>query len=1358
MSTASEPSISAPKGGGAVGAINEFFRPDLFTGTGNCSIPIACSHGRAGFGPQPTLQYSTGFGNSAFGLGWDLGTARISRRTDKGVPRYSDDDTFTLTGADDLVPVCDAAGTIRVVPRLGYDVTRFRPRRESTFARIERWRRTADGDTHWRVTSRENVTSIFGRSPVARLDDGGDPARVWSWLLDESFDAAGNHIKYEYAQDAPGQDRSAPFEARRSYRQRYLRRIFYGNLASVLQYTSGAAVGPARSGTHHLQYDQAVTRHYVFELLFDYGDLPALPADPYVAPPPGAESFSDVAAAGVRVAPVRSDPFSSYRSGFELRTLRRCTRALMFHHLQELGGPTLVRSTDFDYDTDGHSGTSRLIRVHTRGYARDNAGYAASSLPPIALAYSDFDPSRRRYQSLAVARGEGPSRSVSHPGQVILDVYGDGLPDVVQWTASGIRVWRNRGGGTLEAPLMMPVQPSHAALGDPGVAIADMDGDTMPDLVVHDRGVRGFYEMTPDAGWQPFRHYHTVPNVSLNDPNVRLLDLTGNGRSDVLVTTPAHFVWFENLGDGFSPPRHIDRIHDLDRFPDLSFAGDPARVRIADMNGDGLPDLVLLHDGRVDYWPSLGYGRFGPRVTMANAPRLAWPFDPRRVMLADLDGSGCADLVYVHGDHVDYWFNRSGNAWSEKAVVPGTPPLASPDDLVVADVFGSGTATLVWTYGAGVLAGGNYKALDFCGGVKPNLLVRLANNVGATMRFTYAPSTKFFLADRDAGRPWVTALPFVVHVIEQTETIDHIGRFREVSRFAYHHGYYDRREREFRGFGCVERFDTEDQAAAAAVALDDGRAPDNADAAYWLPPVVTRTWFHTGAYFAEGEQLSARYTREYFSGDPQAFTLPAHDIAADALPAEAVAALRGTQLRAEMYGLDGSAKEGIPYTVSESRYAVRLLQPAGGDAPHSVLQVIVTDELAHRYERVPDDPRVTHNLVAGVDAYGNVTQQIAIAYPRRAPSAHPEQQEPRIGFTWQQFINADRDDAYRVGVMCDSRRFEIHGGQTTLPASRRWTTGDFASLLADVDRFEPFEAKPTTFCKRLLLWSRHYFRRDTSVDVVDPPDSTAHRLPWGEIGRLGLPYQTYQAVLTPGLRAQVYGSRVTDADLRRAGYTPASDVVSGAAGRDYWWAGSGRHGHGSPFLRATIVQDAFGSRSAISYDQYDLLPIKTADALTNEVTASNDYRVLQPWRSPTPTAIECAPCSIASASLSPRLKWVPRGRPRAIRSRPAFAKCRWRRSGSIWRRPMPQVSLRPICWAPRPRASSTTSGASTISASRSWRARSSASGMSRMRRPAAFGRPSSIPMDSRGRFSTRLSLNRGWSTACIRTGDGWLAD
>ena len=66
-----------------------------------------------------------------------------------------------------------------------------------------------------------------------------------------------------------------------------------------------------------------------------------------------------------------------------------------------------------------------------------------------------------------------------------------------------------------------------------------------------------------------------------------------------------------------------------------------------------------------------------------------------------------------------------------------------------------------------------------------------------------------YLEDKKAGNPWATNLPFPVQVLEKTEVIDHISKTKLVTAYKYHHGYYDGKEREFRGFGRVDQYDTE---------------------------------------------------------------------------------------------------------------------------------------------------------------------------------------------------------------------------------------------------------------------------------------------------------------------------------------------------------------------------------------------------------------------------------------------------------------------------------------------------------------------------------------------------------------------
>src|SRR6516164_2137718 len=174
------PTINLPKGGGAIRGIGEKFSVNSITGTGSLTVPIFTSPDRSGFAPQLSLSYDSGSGNSPFGLGWHLSIPSITRKTDKGLPRYDDageSDVFILSNAEDLVPVLvmdenqwrPISVSDATINRQTYAIKRYRPRIEGLFARIERWQRRSDGDTHWRAVTKENVTSIYGQNPKCRI-------------------------------------------------------------------------------------------------------------------------------------------------------------------------------------------------------------------------------------------------------------------------------------------------------------------------------------------------------------------------------------------------------------------------------------------------------------------------------------------------------------------------------------------------------------------------------------------------------------------------------------------------------------------------------------------------------------------------------------------------------------------------------------------------------------------------------------------------------------------------------------------------------------------------------------------------------------------------------------------------------------------------------------------------------------------------------------------------------------------------------------------------------------------------------------------------------------------------------------
>src|SRR5438093_10277590 len=167
------PSITLPKGGGAIRGIGEKFAANPVTGTGSLNVPIAVSPGRSGFGPQLSLAYDSGAGNGPFGLGWNLSLPSITRKTDKGLPRYrdaEDSDVYVLSGSEDLVPTIGAS-VVRIMHGVDFRVRRYRPRIEGLFARIERWTNLQTGEMHWRSISKDNVTTFYGRTAESRIAD-----------------------------------------------------------------------------------------------------------------------------------------------------------------------------------------------------------------------------------------------------------------------------------------------------------------------------------------------------------------------------------------------------------------------------------------------------------------------------------------------------------------------------------------------------------------------------------------------------------------------------------------------------------------------------------------------------------------------------------------------------------------------------------------------------------------------------------------------------------------------------------------------------------------------------------------------------------------------------------------------------------------------------------------------------------------------------------------------------------------------------------------------------------------------------------------------------------------------------------
>ncbi len=322
--------IELPKGGGAIRGIGEKAEVNPVNGSGTVSIPLPLTPGRSGFTPQLALSYSSGAGNSEFGLGWNVGLPEITRKTDKELPRYWDadeSDTFILSGAEDLVPVADSSGTIIETSEGSDKIRRYYPRIEGLNAKIERITKPS-GEIYWRVTSKDNVRSLYGYSASARVSDPENANRIFSWKLEYSIDSLGNLVKYEYTKDNTT-----------AYSSIYLESVKYGNTLQIFS-------NPVRT----IEYEvDSYNGDFYFALNFSYQNN-------------------------------RPDSFSIFKPGFELRNTKLCTSVEMCHNIiTGSSGAEIVKSLllGYDFTTDINLLDSVML-----------SGYDDMKLPPVKFKYT----------------------------------------------------------------------------------------------------------------------------------------------------------------------------------------------------------------------------------------------------------------------------------------------------------------------------------------------------------------------------------------------------------------------------------------------------------------------------------------------------------------------------------------------------------------------------------------------------------------------------------------------------------------------------------------------------------------------------------------------------------------------------------------------------------------------------------------------------------------------------------------------------------------------------------------------------------------------------------------------------------
>lgn len=1162
------PTISLPKGGGALAGLGETFQPNLFSGTSSYSIRFPLTKSR-GLEPDIQLNYHSGTGNGIFGIGFSLPLSKISIRTEKGIPTYDGRDTYMLD-ASPLVPKNNADAT----DPDGWNVRTYYNKLESDFVQIELHSKPDGSDSYWKITDDTNQTSWYGRTDSCKIYHPDCPSCIYEWLIDETQDAKGNKIRYQYKKEDDANIIDKIWETNRSRNNRYIHSIEYGN---------------------YLRDD--ATEGFAFEVLFNYGEYDSAGdalSDPYQP---------------VREWDYRMDAFSAYACGFEIRTCRLCRSILLFHHFErELGDPCLVKSLSIEYndsasgDAHGLSEPAMAKRITLAGYRRLGTHatdrYEIKRMPALKLSFSQFrPPPYPQFTKLQVGDTHLPGYLNGGNWQLI-DFNQESIAGLLYCTDNSIYYCEPLGEYTYRHPKIEEEFPLDLLHKERRTAsLIDLEGNGELELIVNQSPGTGFYQKKSDGRWGRFQPLPAYP-TELSGGEYETVGLANNGKTDALLIDGSAIRMYPSLGkQGFGPLRQCVKPKD---FPAIRQGATNEKIGFASLAGDGLAHRYRISNGYCAYWPNMGYGHFGAEVCMGNAPVFGNDFDSSRLFLADIDGSGTADLIYVSKDKVELYLNHSGDYFSEAITVYLPVRYDQIDQISFADVLGNGTTCLVFTkVGTEVehycynFVGENSIGTEKQTVVKPYLLCLIDNSLGVATRIEYTSSTQFYLQDKASGRPWVTRLPFPVQLVRETIVTDRIRKFSYTQRFSYHDGYYDPVEKEFRGFGCVESW--------------EGEKIEAEDAA----PLHSIHWYHTGACF-EKQDLSIHYKRYYFKGDKYAYDFPDSvfdpailDEGADTIR-QACSALSGLLMRTEVYG-EGAC----PYTVGEFNAEVKLVQKKGENV-YAVLRVNHREEISYQYEQNCNDPQVRQTFILETDDWGNPLSTCTVYLPRRYSTdfdIHPEQRQLRGVVEQKSYVQSDHTPLF-CHTECERRSLEISG--LHLNGKLYFTFSEISSQVQTALQEIIFYG--TDFAAlnpqaRVYSWNRAYFWNE----------SQRQPLALGQISSRGMLHHTEKAVFPEQFAVTVFDGKLTGETIQsEGGYFADSG---------YWWnRGLVMHYFGSEtpgrFYLPCKTENSFVdtssylfSRTELQYDSYCLFAISMRQYIDeqteNRAIGEIDYTTCQ---------------------------------------------------------------------------------------------------------------------------------------------------